>query len=241
MPGTTCFTFHPLANTTIHQACLFPASFSKGEAETQMLQGDFPQAPASSCLFAFPSSAQERSSVLSNLRAPMKAALLDLCVQGVPGAFPWKMAGVVTWGCSSPRKLTSEWNNARTALGKLVMGMDASCRGPAPWSCREMPTWCWRVTHISVFFYSGGQMAADPTPGGGAPSLCPEATAICLPALESSGECVCWGGWQPLWGMSSAALHTTETEEMKGSRLHLAIGAMFLLKHPWRHHYICSH
>lgn len=147
----TCFTFHPLANTTIHQACLFPASFSKGEAETQMLQGDFPQAPASSCLFAFPSSAQERSSVLSNLRAPMKAALMDLCVQGVSAAFPWKMAGVVTWGCSSPRKLTSEWNNARTALGKLVMGMDASCRGPAPWSCREMPTWCWRVTHISVF------------------------------------------------------------------------------------------
>lgn len=37
-------------------------------------------------------------------------------------------------------------------------------------------------------------MAADPTPGGGAPSLCPEATAICLSALESSGECVCWGG-----------------------------------------------
>lgn len=43
--STTCFASHPLANRTIHQVCLFPASTSEGKADTWILQCDLSQAP----------------------------------------------------------------------------------------------------------------------------------------------------------------------------------------------------
>lgn len=52
--STTRFVFHPLANTTIHLVCLFPAGIPKGEVETWMLQCDLPQAPTFSPPFSSP-------------------------------------------------------------------------------------------------------------------------------------------------------------------------------------------
>ena len=121
MPGTTCFTFHPLANTTIHQACRFPASISKGEAETQMLQGDFPQAPASSRLFAFPSSAQERSSVLSSLKVSTKAELLHLCAGSISSS-PRKNSWGSNMRLQQTKKVDNRVKQCKSGIGKACHG-----------------------------------------------------------------------------------------------------------------------
>lgn len=151
MPGTTCFTFHPLANTTIHQACRFPASISKGEAETQMLQGDFPHAPASSRLFAFPSSAQERSSVLSSLKASTKAELLHLCAGSISSS-PRKNSWGSNMRLQQTKKVDNRVKQCKSGIGKACHGHRCLLQRTCSMTlCREMPSSCWRVTQISVF------------------------------------------------------------------------------------------
>lgn len=89
---------------------LFPAGKplpSKAEAETRMLQCDFPQAPTFSPLFTFPRLCPEEVSIQSCSFPPKKRLLGEL--------------GKLHTGCSSPGKLTSERDEARAAVGKLIM------------------------------------------------------------------------------------------------------------------------